>query len=261
MDTKADQEGARPSLEKQNSLRLATVIRIKQQAHSIKRKLEYKKASRRVIFPHSKGKTLWDLCNLLLLIYSVFEIPYSLSFQPSSCSDEEGESLDLFVDAFFMADLVVSFFTAYLDEESGVLEVQLKAIIYHYLKGWFCFDLISSLPWDRIFCAAVHYDDTNSIYSRIIKIFRVIKILRFVRMLRVARNLQEFLGHWAGDSLRLVKFLGILLLAGHISACIWFAVIDLNGCLIPADQIPGASVVCGCDPAVRECQEWNWLVK
>ena len=37
--------------------------------------------------------------------------------------------------------------------------------------------------------------------------------------------------------------------------------IAVNSCLIPADQIPGPSVVCGCDPTVTACQEWNWMVK
>ena len=256
-----DMQEIRRSLAAQNSLKLATVIRIKQHAHIIKRKLDYKKASRRIIFPTSRGKSIWDLCNLVLLIYSVFEIPYSLSFQQSSCVDSEGDNVNLFIDAFFMTDVVLSFFTAYMDEESGVMEVQIPAIVSHYLKGWFLFDLVSSLPWDRIFCAFVHYDDSNGLYSRIIKIFRFIKILRFVRMLRVAKRLQESLGHWAGDSLRIIKFVGVLLLCGHISACIWYAIIDLNSCYIPASQIPGASVVCGCDSSVIECQEWNWMIK
>lgn len=255
------QEGAKLKLVEQNSLKLATVIRIKQQAHTIKKKLEYKKASRKIIFPNSKGKSLWDFCNLMLLIYSVFEIPYSLSFQPSSCSSSERENFNLFIDIFFMTDLVINFFTAYLDEEVGVLEVRLEVIAMNYLKRWFFFDLISSVPWDRVFCAVVYNDDSNSIYSRIVKIFRFIKVLRFVRMLRVAASLQEFLGHWAGDTLRLIKFVGVLLLSGHLCACIWHAVIDVNNCSIPAEQIPGAAVVCGCDPTITECQPWNWLVK
>ena len=257
----ADVQNARRNLVDQNSLKLATVIRIKQQAHTIKKKLEYKKASRRVIFPNSVGKSLWDFCNLLLLTYSVFEIPYSLSFQPSNCSSSERDSFNLFIDVFFMADVVISFFTAYMDDEVGILEVRLEVIALHYLRGWFFFDLASSLPWDRVFCAVVHDNDSNSIYSRIVKVFRIIKILRFIRMLRVAAGLQEFIGHWAGDSLRLLKFVGVLLLCGHLAACLWHAVIDLNGCAIPLDQIPAGAVVCGCDPAAGECQDWNWLVK
>ena len=61
--------------------------------------------------------------------------------------------------------------------------------------------------------------------------------------------------------MRLLKFSGILLLCGHICACAWFLVIDLNDCMIPADQLPGPSVICGCDPATTECQEWNWFIK
>jgi hypothetical protein len=242
------------------SLKLSTVIRIKKQAHTIKKKLEYKKASKRVLLPNGNARSLWDFCNLLVLIYSVFEVPYSISFQPSSCASTESDFFNLGIDAFFMSDVLLNFFTAYLDEEVGVMEVQLKSIALNYLKRWFCFDVLSSLPWDRIVCTAIH-DDGTSIFSRIIKVFRFVKILRFFRMIRVAASLQEALGHWIGDSLRLIKFLGVLLFCGHISACIWFAVIDLNHCIIPADLFPSGSVVCGCDPSATACQEWNWLIK
>ncbi len=35
----------------------------------------------------------------------------------------------------------------------------------------------------------------------------------------------------------------------------------MNDCTIPADLLPGTSVICGCDPATTVCQDWNWLIK
>ena len=199
---------------------------------------------------------MWDFCNLLLLIYSIFQIPYAVAFSSNSCAFTKSAIVNLAIDCFFLCDMILNFFTAYMNEESGMLEVSKIIIAAHYMRTWMVFDLISSLPWDRIFCTV---SDSHS--TQLVKIFRLFKILRFVRMLRIAGRLQEIIGNWAKDTIRLLKFVGTLLLCGHVCACLWHLVIDLNDCLIPADEIPGGSVVCGCDPLITECQEWNWLAK
>jgi potassium voltage-gated channel Eag-related subfamily H protein 7 len=160
-----------------------------------------------------------------------------------------------------MTDLLLNFVSAYIDDETGELKVDLKEIAMHYLKTWLLFDLASSLPWDRMFCSAVDGADSNSVYSRAVKILRLIKVLRFVRMLRIAGRLDDLLGSWASDIIRLLKFLGILLLCGHICACIWHGVIATNGCRVPAADAPSSTVVCGCEGDDSQCQEWNWLLK
>jgi hypothetical protein len=237
-------------------LTLASVIRVKHQARLIKHRIEYKKAEKSVLHPNGKPKLFWDCCNLLLLIYSTFQIPYSVAFLSNSCDLTDSAIINLAVDCFFLCDIILNFFVGYIDEETGILEVSKIRIAQHYIRSWFIFDFISSLPWDRIFCSL-----TTSQTTKILKVFRIIKIVRFVRMLRIAGGLQEFIGNWAKDSIRLVKFVGILLLFGHICACFWFLIIDVNSCQIPADQVPSGSVVCGCDQLTTKCQDWNWLAK
>ena len=241
----------------QDSMTIASVIRIKQQAKKIKRKLEYVKASGKVLMPNSTRRLCWDFCNLTLLIYSVFEVPFSISFLSTTCGTSEREILNLCIDGFFMVDILLNFCTAYYDEEIGAMQVEYRRIARHYIHNWFIFDLLSSLPWDRFFCSFL----TNNQSTRVLKILRLIKILRLVRIIRITSRIQDSIGTWASDSLRLSKFVGILFVFGHVCACIWHLVIDVNNCLIPADLTPSGSVVCGCDPSVMECQDWNWLVK
>ena len=173
-------------------LTLASVIRVKRQARIIKNRLEYKKASETVIHPNGKFKISWDSLNLILLIYSTFEIPYELAFASNTCNVSDQETANLVIDCVFMCDLVLNFFTAYMDEEIGILQVFKTKIALHYVKTWMFFDLISSLPWDRIFCSLSNFHSTQ-----IVRFFRMIKILRFVRMIRIAGRLQDHIGNWA----------------------------------------------------------------
>jgi hypothetical protein len=101
--------------------------------------------------------------------------------------------------------------------------------------------------------------DDHSTSIRLLRIFRVVKVLRIVRMLRLAARLEEAIGSFASKTLRLLKFVGILLLCGHICACIWHSVIAANNCVVPAGPTPTGSVTCGCDG--DDCQDYNWLVK
>ena len=256
--TDLDDSGVRPT-EVRKGLTVGHVIQIKVQARHIKKNLEYQKAARRVILPNSKFKYAWDSCNFLFLIYSVFEIPYSLGFISALCDDTWHGKLNLSVDCIFLCDCIINFVTAYFDEETGIYEVHLTSIARHYMRGWFLFDLGSSLPFDQIVCANLQHGDEHSMAIRLLRIFRVVKVLRIVRMLRLAARLEEAIGSFASKSLRLMKFVGILLLCGHICACVWHSSIDANNCMIPSGPIPTGSVTCGCDG--DKCQDYNWLVK
>ena len=235
---------------------IGNVIRIKAYARRIRKKLEYKRASKQIILPNSRAKMSWDFLNFVLLIYSVFEVPYALSFLPATCDLSLHEDINLLIDCTFLFDIIINFFTAYLDENVGILEVRLLAIAKHYTHGWLFFDILSSLPVDRIVCFAVNHSNSE---IRFLKAARVIKVFRIARMLRLAVHLEESIGTIASKTIHLLKFLGILLLCAHLCACAWHVVIEINGCSIPADESPGGPVTCGC--AEGECRDYNWLVR
>ena len=53
------------------------------------------------------------------------------------------------VDAIFILDFIMNWFTGYVDESNKV-ETDLKKIASHYLKSWFVIDCVSSIPWDGV---------------------------------------------------------------------------------------------------------------
>ena len=58
----------------------------------------------------------------------------------------------------------VNFLTVY-EDRNGVVVTQLKQVAKHYLKGWFCCDLVSSLPIDIIYYAMESRDSDYGIAS------------------------------------------------------------------------------------------------
>lgn len=53
--------------------------------------------------------------------------------------------MDMISDAIFIIDIFLTFFTMTEDSE-GLMITSLKGIAKKYLKGYFLFDLISSMP-------------------------------------------------------------------------------------------------------------------
>lgn len=54
------------------------------------------------------------------------------------------------VDIFFLADLILNFFTTYIDDVTGAEIFDHKLIIKRYLKRDFWLDLLASMPVDSI---------------------------------------------------------------------------------------------------------------
>ena len=76
------------------------------------------------------------------------------------------------MDAIFAVDIVLNFFSAFEDTNSGQIVTNLNIIAKTYVRGWFLIDLVSTIPFEAIF-------------SKNLTILRTIKILRFLKILRL----------------------------------------------------------------------------
>ena len=54
--------------------------------------------------------------------------------------------IDMIADFIFLIDVGVTSFSAYYDENEGILISNNKMIFMSYLKGWFFIDLVASMP-------------------------------------------------------------------------------------------------------------------
>ena len=104
-----------------------------------------------------------------------------------------------------LLDLILNFFTGFLDDGQVVME--LREIAAHYIRGWFVVDLVSCLPIQYvgliITCAQGSCVGSAGSNSKAIKILR---LLRLGKLLRLAR-LQRLLRKWE-DTIDITPYLG-----------------------------------------------------
>ena len=92
-------------------------------------------------------------------------------------------------DIVFMADIYINFKLAYFSKHERRWIVQKKAIQQHYLRSWFCLDVVSTLPYD-IIDIIVDYTASGDGPSPIenLKVLRVLKILKLFKLLRLLKS-------------------------------------------------------------------------
>lgn len=87
---------------------------------------------------------LWNTFLVLLVFYTAFVCPFEFGFL--SDPSLPLSIVDNVVNGFFAIDIVLTFFVAYLDKTTYLLVDEPKLIASRYLKTWFAFDVIATIP-------------------------------------------------------------------------------------------------------------------
>lgn len=86
---------------------------------------------------------------IILATYTFIYQPLFLVFDDVQKHFDENKAmqyLEIFVDAAFVIDMGLSFFTSYIDTRTGERITQPKLIARNYMTGEFITDLVSVLP-------------------------------------------------------------------------------------------------------------------
>ena len=175
------------------------------------------------IHPHKRFKIIWDMVLMLVILYSIVVIPYRLAAHV----DAEGAwlALETSFDVFFGMDLILNFFTSYIDPKSGELETRLGMIAKNYLRHWFVVDFLSTIPMDLI--TEAFFDNASNLRgARLIRAFRLVKLVRLSRLMKVDELLESF-AHSTGINAKCVLLLSLSfnqLLFAHLFACLWLGI-------------------------------------
>ncbi|CDW86372.1 cation channel family protein [Stylonychia lemnae] len=175
----------------------------------------YRKHPRKkwIIYPDGSFKSRWD---------ALITLPYAIAFldQPT----EDWLIINTIVDCIFLVDIVVNFYSAYMDKEYEMIDDR-KVIVKSYLYSWFIVDLLSIIPFDQIFASASYNRLARVV--RIGKIYKIIKMTRLVRMLKIVKERSKFV-KYLNEVLkigigfeRLLFMILIFLVLCHITACLW----------------------------------------
>ncbi|CAD7933386.1 unnamed protein product [Amoebophrya sp. A120] len=167
-----------------------------------------------IIPPKHPYKIAWDSFMGIVIVFSVIIVPYRIGFEVTPDPGSAGDVLDWFVDIFFAIDICASFRTAYVDNQGQMIS-DLAKIRKNYMAGFFWIDLVSTIPFDRIFSVG-----RGATLIRVVRLIRLAKLLRLVKLTKLLDDLQEI--GISQRALNSVMLLSQLTFLAHLLACGFF---------------------------------------
>ncbi len=170
-----------------------------------------------LIYPDSPIRVYWDFFMLVLIVWSCIYIPFNLAFGDDAGLNSTGKSmngfeiLSIFVDVFFIVDVVLNFFTAYKD--GALIVLDRDKIAWRYLTHWFIIDFVASLPLERF-----SSDEDELGTNKLLRIMRAAKLFRLARLIRYSDSLRAAV-HIQPSVVRLIQQMFGILWMWHVIAC------------------------------------------
>ncbi len=149
--------------------------------------------------PASPARQYWSLVVVAALLYGMVEIPLRIGFEQDVVPWSAPDVFNLFVDIFFLIDVIVNFRTGYFQEDSRLV-LDEKKIAIRYIKGWFVLDLFTSIPFSHIAQAATTGSSKNNGNSSLaaLTLPRLLRIIRIARLFKILRMLKLMV--WTTDT-------------------------------------------------------------
>ncbi|PHT40385.1 Potassium channel KAT1 [Capsicum baccatum] len=170
-----------------------------------------------IISPFDPCCRAWELFLLILVIYTAWITPFEIAFLIYKI--DALVIFDNIVNCFFVIDIFLNFFVAYLDKDSNILVDDHKKIAIRYISTWFIFDICSIIPFhDFLFI-----DHKESGVG-----FKLLSMLRLWRLRRVSAlfaRLEKdirFNYFWT----RYAKLISVTLFAVHCAGCVNYVIAD-----------------------------------
>ncbi|XP_022955321.1 potassium channel KAT1-like [Cucurbita moschata] len=200
---------------------------------------------KRIISPFNPCYRAWEIWLVILVIYSAWICPFEFAFLPY-----KQNALFIFdnvVNVFFAADIVLTFFVAYLDARSYVLVHSHKKIALRYLSTWFVLDVCSTAPLQWI-----SFLLTNRTREAGFKLLNMLRLWRLHRVSSFFARLEKdirFNYFWV----RCTKLISVTLFAVHCAGCFNFVIADKY-------PVPKRTWIGAANPNFKEDSLWNLYV-
>ena len=130
----------------------------------------------------------FDFFVTVVLLSTIISMPLSLAFEEVSSA--------LFIpnfltDVVFMMDIIKNFNTGFRDEDD-VLVMDRQVVRKHYLQGWFCPDLLSSVPIDAALKWSGGADGPAAPLARSTKLIKMLRLVRLAKVFRLMKASKVF---------------------------------------------------------------------
>lgn len=190
------------------------------------------KESRFLFYPTSIGILIWNIANLIFISYFITFMFYFMIFDISSSFIS---AFEIIINIYYIIDLFLNFNITYMTE-NGFYEQSRKKIALNYIKTFFAFDLITSIPMDWILYS---YFPASGSYNKIIRILKLPKLISTLKMTKIfhveywlkAFNLGNIWKFRLKVHENLFKTISTMLLTYvilHVAACIFIAIGRIN---------------------------------
>lgn len=172
-----------------------------------------------VFMPASRFLVLWNVLHLLSLAYVCTGLPYIVAVSPVARDADTSwaDAINRAVDFFYILDIAVNFRSAYLDQESGDIVTQPRAIAMNYAKTWLAFDCLMAFPFDMVLDSHVHNINWMFIL-RILRLSRLAKLLRVAQTESICDYCEDALGV-SRNKLVVAQLACCICLLAHFTAC------------------------------------------
>ncbi|CAJ1436964.1 unnamed protein product [Effrenium voratum] len=182
-------------------------------------------------------QSFWDFLGILLLVKDTVGIPLQLVDVEVADVFPAWTALSAMSVFYWIGDIVLSFFTGYL--ERGTLVQDAPTIARHYLRTtWFLVDLAVSLT--DVMLEFGHMTDSlgeSATASRFLRFLRIFRMLRLGKVSRVSAFLQDsFESEVASIQFSLFLVMVAMFLVEHVIACFWFGLGGDGGWLADGAQ-------------------------
>lgn len=203
----ADENESRSDGKKHGS-KVIDIQQVDTQSHFIP-KVKY------IVRLNSRVRTQFDLVVMILATWNCFAIPFEIAFAPPIAEKLYWVLGNLLIDVFFLFDIILTFWTTYIDAETGDEVSDPKKIAVNYLKKKFWLDLLATIPFDLIF-------PTDGILQ-VLLLFGLLKVMRVTRLGRIINflNAKEDMKM----TLKIFKLVFFLVLYIHFAGCIFYFII------------------------------------
>lgn len=203
---------------------------------AVKTEAEKKTSAQCIREPDSAVDQVCNVCGFVMLLYDLVVMPVVLAWDlPFEGSLIVLAWLSL---AFWVCDLLLSFFTGFFQE--GELNMDVQAAAWHYFRTWFLPDVLVVLCdlLSLVFLMSIDSENSSGVSLRIARFAKLGRILRITSLLRAFRTVRKLeammvrsLSEMQRTCLQLMVIAVCWLWMNHILACVWFAI----GSYAPSD--------------------------
>lgn len=205
------------------------------EAHSLLwEEAEPERAPWYLMHPLTWRRFVWDFLISLLIFLTILETPFAVAFLlvpnprddlPLSAVADWHKTVNLCIDSVMLFDVILSFFTGYVDGE-GYVVMDHRRIVKRYLKGWFAIEFFTSIPVGDVV-------PVSRAAVRTLRLMRLARLLRLQRLVRyVSRWREDFVSTSA--SIKLAQLLTAVFIYVHLMACVIYAMPAFQN--FPADS-------------------------